>query len=99
MPTIETPFLVFWREFNHELLARGSQDANQGVARYWWERHYSPDTAAKLECDEQHKRSVFTITLKDLTTGQKARSMVTRQETEADAGPTLKRLWTQPIRR
>lgn len=43
-------FLDWWRALNNELVAERGQgaDANQGDARYFFDRNYSPVTAALL---------------------------------------------------
>jgi hypothetical protein len=50
MPTLETPFLTFWRALNAELTARGQPETNVSEATARWRSddrysvHYAADT-------------------------------------------------------
>ena len=45
-------FIDWWRETNSHLFWNGREDMSLGDARYWFDRNYSPPTAAALHMEE-----------------------------------------------
>ena len=65
MPMQEISFIVWWRAANAELEDRGHEEMAFRDARYWFERGYSPDTAARLQLENedaaQEERSYYDV--------------------------------------
>lgn len=63
MTQIEIPFIAWWRQANAEMEDRGAHEMGFRDARYWFERNYSPDTAARLQLENedsaQEERSYY----------------------------------------
>lgn len=62
----DTPaFFTWWRAVNAELEDRGFEEMGFRDARYWFERGYSPDTAARLQLENedaaQEERSYYDV--------------------------------------